>query len=114
MQETQIPEQCELCCRETHLTKHHLIPKTLHNRKSIRKRFSRDERLFKVAWLCRCCHDHIHRLFSEKELAFHYYDMDKLRAVEEVARYADWIKTKPPGFKPKGVSWKKTRLSRLD
>ena len=48
--------RCALCRRAaTHLTRHHLIPRTVHRRPRTRRKFTRDERL-KVVLLCRACH----------------------------------------------------------
>ena len=63
------PSGCELCQRASPLTKHHLIPRTLHNKPRYQKRHSREERLTAIVWLCHPCHKHILRLYSERELA---------------------------------------------
>ncbi len=39
------PERCELCQRSAPLTRHHLIPKALHGKTYVRKRFAREERI---------------------------------------------------------------------
>jgi hypothetical protein len=36
------------------------------------------------------------------ELALHYYKREHLVGNEEIARFVEWIATKPAGFKPKG------------
>jgi len=96
------PNQCELCRRETHLTRHHLIPRTVHNRKRIRRLHGRDALHDSILWVCRACHSKIHATFTEMELALHYYKRETLLAHDEVARFVDWISGKPAGFKPKG------------
>jgi hypothetical protein len=63
------PDTCELCRRKAPLTRHHLIPKSLHDKPYVQKRFGRTERITATLWVCRPCHNHIHATFDEKELA---------------------------------------------
>ncbi|MFI0474268.1 hypothetical protein ACGLWX_16260 [Halomonas sp. HMF6819] len=95
------PAQCELCHRAAALTKHHLIPRTLHNKPRYRKRYSREERLTAIAWLCHPCHKHIHRLFSERELADRFPSVEALAEDPDIRAFVEWLSTKPAGFKPK-------------
>lgn len=95
------PKQCELCRRETALTRHHLIPRTLHGRKRIRRRFSREALHGSILWVCRACHSKIHTTFTEMELAQHYYKREMLLQHDEIRRFVDWLAGKPDGFKPK-------------
>ncbi|MBP5981667.1 MAG: hypothetical protein KA748_15855 [Halomonas sp.] len=95
------PERCELCQRQALLTKHHLIPRALHNKPRYRKRYSREERLTAILWLCHACHRHIHRLYSERELADQFASRKALLASEEVRTFVEWLARKPAGFKPK-------------
>jgi 5-methylcytosine-specific restriction enzyme A len=44
------------------------------------------------------CHNAIHARFSEAELARRLSDIPSLRAEPEIARFLDWVRTKPPGF----------------
>jgi len=96
-----MPTGCELCGRDESLTKHHLIPRALHNKPRYRKRYSREERLTAIAWLCRPCHKHIHRLFTERELAEQFNHIAALREDTAVAAFVAWLASKPVGFKPK-------------
>lgn len=85
---------CELCKREhIPLTKHHVIPKTLHSNKWFKKRFSREERQHTIE-LCRPCHTQIHLFFSHKELARHRRTAEKLLEDERVKDFVEWIKKK--------------------
>ncbi|MCQ2029661.1 hypothetical protein [Stutzerimonas zhaodongensis] len=95
------PEACELCRRQTPLTRHHLIPKSLHGKTYVRKRFGREERITATLWVCRPCHNQIHRLFSEKELALDFNSRDALLADERLRTFVDWLSTKPGGFVPR-------------
>jgi hypothetical protein len=95
------PACCELCGREMDdLTKHHLIPRTRHRNKRMKREYARNEMLSRILWVCRPCHNHIHAVFSEKELASHYNTREALLAHEEISRFVDWIRGKPSGFKP--------------
>ncbi|WP_438766075.1 hypothetical protein [Kushneria sp. TE3] len=94
--------RCALCARQgVSLTRHHLIPRALHGRKRFRKRFSRDEMKGDILMICRPCHNHIHRVLSEREMAEHYHTREALLAQPEIAEFARWLSARPPGFKPK-------------
>jgi len=67
---------CEMCGRETALTKHHLIPRDVH--KDMRKRGLSSDELQVGAMVCRPCHNAIHRNFDNKTLATQYNSVDKL------------------------------------
>ncbi|GED23013.1 hypothetical protein [Halomonas halmophila] len=95
------PERCELCRRAAPLTRHHLIPRTLHGKARYRRRFDRAERLSAILWVCHACHRHIHALFSERELADHYRSREALLGHPEVQTFVAWLATKPAGFEPK-------------
>jgi hypothetical protein len=95
------PARCELCGRKMEgLTRHHLIPRTRHRNRRMKSKYGRDEMLGRLLWVCRPCHNQIHAVFSEKQLAEHYNTREALLGHEEIARFVDWIRTKPAGFKP--------------
>lgn len=96
---------CELCGRdEMLLTRHHLIPRTRHGNRRIRRQYQREELLTAIIWVCRPCHNQIHAVLSEKQLADHYHSLTLLQAHEEIQRFVEWIKDKPAGFKPRSYS----------
>lgn len=96
------PAQCELCQRAIGaLTEHHLHPKSRHKDKRLLKQFSRDHLRLSIAWLCGPCHKHIHRKISERELAYEYFDVERLRAHPEVSEFVEWLAGKPADFVPK-------------
>ncbi|MBY5940091.1 hypothetical protein KUW00_04230 [Halomonas sp. DP5N14-9] len=95
------PERCELCARGAPLTKHHLIPRSLHGKARYRKRHDRVERLTTILWVCHGCHRHLHALLSERELADHYRSREALLAHPEIRSFVEWLSTKPDGFRPK-------------
>lgn len=73
------PGQCEMCERYIPLTRHHLIPRTLHNR--LKKKGYNREVLDRTISICRCCHNAVHHFYSNKELAFDFNTLDKLMEV---------------------------------
>lgn len=91
---------CELCARETALTRHHLVPQCRHRTKWNRKNFSRAEVKSSLLMLCSGCHRQLHALFGEKELERRYHSAAALLEHPEVRKFVEWIRGKPPGFKP--------------
>ena len=85
---------CVLCGREGYTTGHHLVPRSTHTRKSVKRKFDRDERDEKVE-MCVDCHTQIHRLITEKELAKSYFTVSALKHHPDVARYLKWVKGRP-------------------
>lgn len=95
---------CELCSRAgVTLTRHHLIPRTRHSNQRTRRDSSREDRQ-QVILLCRPCHNQIHSLFTEKELERDFNTLARLAGQPEVARFVEWIRDKPPGFRPTAKS----------
>jgi hypothetical protein len=86
---------CALCGRHKRLTFHHLIPRRCHTNKWFKKRFSRTEMRLRGAALCYDCHDHIHTLFTEKELGRHFNTLDALSAHEKVRKFVRWVRKQP-------------------
>ncbi|MGH8353837.1 MAG: hypothetical protein ACRERY_09960, partial [Pseudomonas sp.] len=95
------PETCELCARAVPLTRHHLIPKALHGKTAVQKRYGKSERITATLWVCRPCHNHIHATFSERELALSYNSREALLADERIRAFGAWLAGKPAGFMPK-------------
>ncbi len=90
------PEACELCGRSVpELTRHHLIPRRNHRLARYRRRHDLAELRGRVAWLCRPCHDQVHVLLDEKELAEDYDTVDKLATHPGVARFVAWVRKRP-------------------
>lgn len=95
-------EYCELCRRKTpELTVHHLIPRSQHKRKAIKKRFDKVQRLTQILWVCRPCHSMIHRAASEYDLALHYHDLESIRQLPIINEYIGWIRTRPDDYMPR-------------
>jgi hypothetical protein len=86
------PSGCEICGREhLPLTYHHLIPRQIHA-KAVKRGWHKEWELNKVAWLCRACHNFVHRIATNEELARHLYDVDLLMEREDVQKWATWIR----------------------
>ncbi|WP_239495347.1 hypothetical protein [Salinicola halophilus] len=83
------------------MTRHHLIPRTLHRKPRYRKRHDREHLQTAVLMVCRPCHSHLHRTLSERELADHYASREALLSHPEIRTFADWLADKPDGFVPK-------------
>jgi hypothetical protein len=76
------------------LTRHHLIPRTVHRRPRTRRDFTRDQRRT-VVLLCRACHKQVHSLLTESELARNYCSIEALAAHPEIARFTEWMARQP-------------------
>jgi hypothetical protein len=90
---------CVLCYREMNLTRHHLIPREMHER--IAKKTGTNKELLKhtVIMVCRMCHSTIHRFFTNKELANDYNTLELLAEDERIQKYARWAS----GLVPRGA-----------
>lgn len=92
---------CAICGRVgTQLTRHHLLPQCRHRKASFSRRYSRQEGLSRIVLLCEACHSYIHSMLSEKEMECSYNTIEALRQHPDIARFADWLATKPPGYQP--------------
>jgi 5-methylcytosine-specific restriction endonuclease McrA len=89
---------CAICGRVETLTRHHLIPRTRHHNKRNKREFDRFV-VKQTVGICRPCHSQIHLLFSEKELERDWNTVEKLRTHPELTKFAQWIATKPRGFR---------------
>ena len=85
------PDQCQLCERPTRLTYHHLIPKKMHRRTRFQKHYGRDE-LNRGIWICRKCHNGIHRLYDEMTLAKQFASLDALKQDPLLQRHVHWVR----------------------
>ncbi|MFL6540632.1 MAG: hypothetical protein ACJ8HU_07715 [Chthoniobacterales bacterium] len=90
--------RCAICGREETLTRHHLIPRTRHSNKRNKRDFERAV-VRQVIGVCRPCHSQIHALLSEKELEREYNSAAKLKTHPGVAKFGEWISSKPRGFR---------------
>lgn len=96
---------CPLCDREIPPeleSKHHLVPK-LKGGKTVEEN---------LVILHRPCHDKVHAVFTEAELARHYATVDDLLGHPEVAKFATWIAKRPIEFRDGTTSLRKRRQQR--
>ncbi|PVF94395.1 hypothetical protein CPB86DRAFT_789097 [Serendipita vermifera] len=80
-------DACEICSREVPLTYHHLIPRSTHD-KVLRRKWHSPDMLNVVAWLCRPCHNAVHKFAPNEELAQHFYSVDLLMQQEPIQKWA--------------------------
>ena len=86
------PKNCAFCHREgIRLTKHHLIPATLHSNKWFKKNFTKEE-MQQAIWVCRPCHNAIHRFIPHKLLAREYSNLQKLLEHPDIYKFVEWQK----------------------
>lgn len=75
---------CQLCMRpipKSQQDAHHLIPKSRGGVDTV--------------ILHRLCHRQIHALLTENQLARNYSTLEALRSHSEIAKFIEWISTKP-------------------
>lgn len=81
---------CPLCGRpippEAKRSLHHLVPKLKGGKRG------------PTVLLHQICHNEIHASLTEAELARDYASVEALRAHPRIARFLDWVATKPPAF----------------
>jgi len=86
------PKTCELCGRAKPLTFHHLIPKAMHNKKRYQKLYTKDELRSRGLMICGLCHNGIHDLIEEKDLAANYPTKEKLLEHEGLVKHVAWVR----------------------
>ena len=88
---------CELCGRTVdRRTRHHLIPRSRHTNKRVKRSFSREE-LQRTVPLCGACHRQVHRTLTEKELEREYNTVEALLSHPGISRFVRWVERKPHG-----------------
>ncbi|MFI0399589.1 MAG: hypothetical protein ACH34X_10935 [Thiolinea sp.] len=81
---------CTCCGRITTLTFHHLIPRKLHRRTAFKKRYNREELNQGIA-VCRTCHNGIHALYTEMQLAKRFASLNALLADPALQTHFAWV-----------------------
>lgn len=79
---------CPLCKRKIdgRGSEHHLVP------------LLKGGRRLDTVFLHRICHDKIHSLFTERELAVNYNTIDKILEHDEIKKFVKWVSSKPTHF----------------
>lgn len=89
-------QQCPLCERIVFRTSaHHLLPRSRGGRITVD--------------ICLDCHEMIHALFPNRQLAQQLSSVDELRANPEFARFLKWVRQRDPGRRYHARRSKKTR-----
>lgn len=89
--EVKAPSSCELCERSCFaLTAHHLTPHAVRDT-ALNEGWRKKETLDNTAWLCRGCHDHVHRIASPLALGKHYWSIELLLKRTEIWQFAKTV-----------------------
>ena len=80
---------CVICNREMpddpfYSDDHHLIPKSKKGKDAVR--------------IHRMCHNKIHSVWSEKELADYYNTPERIKSHDEIIKFVKWFSKKPIDF----------------
>ncbi|MDR6103388.1 5-methylcytosine-specific restriction endonuclease McrA [Agrobacterium larrymoorei] len=81
------PVICPLCERvipDDQKDEHHLVPKSKGGKKTV--------------CLHRICHDQIHSIFTDAQLAKKFSTIEAILEDPAVQTFVTWVKNKPPGF----------------
>ena len=78
------------CGRVTALTFHHLIPRKMHRRRFFQKRYGKAE-LQQGVYMCRPCHDGVHRRFDEMTLAKRFSTPGALLTEPSLLKHFGWV-----------------------
>ncbi len=94
---------CELCERfATTLSEHHLVPRTTHRNKRLRRMFTLQEMRTRKADMCQPCNKAVHTFFSEKELALVYNTIKALRSHPAIWKHIEWVRKQKMDYRMKG------------
>ncbi|MGF9562666.1 HNH endonuclease signature motif containing protein [Neorhizobium sp. JUb45] len=81
------PVFCPLCERvipDEQMDAHHLVPKSKGGKQTVA--------------LHRICHDQIHSIFTDAQLAKKFSTIEAILEDAAVQKFVAWVKGKPPGF----------------
>jgi hypothetical protein len=79
--------RCPLCERPlgtVNIDRHHLVPRTRGGKATV--------------LLHKICHQTIHSVFTENQLARHYNTIERLKADERIAKFVAWVSKRPSEF----------------
>ena len=94
---------CECCERFDHdISEHHLIPRTTHRNKRVRRMFSLEEMRARKADVCQPCHKAVHLFWTEKQLALDVNTLDAIRSDPRMQKHIEWAAKQRPGLRMKG------------
>ena len=81
--------KCQLCQREIRTTRHHLIPKSRHNKKR-KKKYG--DAIRETINICADCHSNIHATFTLTELADKYNTLENLANHTDIHKFSKWAR----------------------
>lgn len=88
MSDEETEQLCPLCGRPLvpgpSVNRHHLTPRKFKGRVAVD--------------IHAVCHDKIHAVLSEREIARDYDSIDKLKEHPQIAEFIKWVSKKPPEF----------------
>ena len=94
---------CELCDRfAMTLSEHHLIPRSTHHNRRIKRMFTAEQMRMRKADMCQPCNKAVHTFFSEKELALEYNTIPALRTHPAIQKHILWVRKQKPDYRMKG------------
>lgn len=84
-----LENKCPICRRplpddSSVVDEHHLIPKSKGGKEKIR--------------LHRICHNKLHSLWTEKELALNYNTIERIIVNTDMRKFIKWVRNKSPHF----------------
>ena len=88
---------CEIEHDNLQINFHHLIPKSFYNNKRIQKNYSKDFLNKNGLYLCISCHNKLHSCINEKDMAFNFNTLEKIKEISEIKKWIKW-KQKHPHF----------------
>ncbi|WP_081750125.1 restriction endonuclease [Paenibacillus massiliensis] len=99
---TKTPDQCELCRRTPVVTTvHHLTPR------------EEGGSFLPTADLCVACHQHIHHLFTNRQLVeLQLTTIEALQSNPQMASFLKWIRKQPASTIPRSRKSANVRQSR--
>mmetsp|Transcript_7977 Transcript_7977/g.29506 ORF Transcript_7977/g.29506 Transcript_7977/m.29506 type:complete len:97 (+) Transcript_7977:565-855(+) len=91
-----------MCERHMPLTKHHLYPKATHA--ALKQRGLTQVQLSSMLWVCRQCHNAIHKHIPDNRLlAENYNSLEKLLEHAELYKFARWASSQKGRSKRDGT-----------
>jgi 5-methylcytosine-specific restriction endonuclease McrA len=94
---------CPLCGREMtcgkSVSEHHVVPKSMGG----------NEKVF----MHHICHNKVHTLFTERELAQTYNNFDALKSHPELEKFIKWVRKQPPDYVDKNRTSARLKQKRL-
>lgn len=93
---------CSLCHVNYATSYHHLIPKAVARRQTIKIVMLEQEIEQNLIPTCRPCHMFIHKAFTHRELALEYNTLEKLKAHPLVEQFVQFIENRTVGKRVRG------------